>query len=80
MNDRPQTATEILERANEANMTRGVIYGRLQSELLIPLLKTADFKIDIPVNILRKMTRKQYYQAMSYLRLVRKKLILYRER
>jgi hypothetical protein len=43
-------------------------------------LPEAAFKIDIPENILRKMTRKQYYQAMSYLRLVRKKLILYRER
>jgi hypothetical protein len=35
------TATEILERSNEMSMLLGATYGRLQSELLTPLIKRA---------------------------------------
>ena len=41
------TATEVIERADEMIMILGATYGRLQSELLTPL-------IDRAANILRK--------------------------
>lgn len=35
------TATEVLERSAEANRLLGAVYGRLKSELLLPLLERA---------------------------------------
>jgi len=44
---RKMTATEVLERASDISMLLGATYGRLQSELLTPLIKRA-------YNILRR--------------------------
>ncbi len=41
MNDRRMTATEVLERSAEMALILGATYGRLQSELLTPLVKRA---------------------------------------
>lgn len=38
IDDRKMTATEVLARSNEANLLLGAMYGRLQVELLTPLL------------------------------------------
>ena len=35
------TATEVLERSAEVSRLLGAVYGRLQSELLTPLLRRA---------------------------------------
>ena len=37
----PMTATEVLERADEMLLVLGATYGRLQSELLMPLIERA---------------------------------------
>lgn len=39
--DRKMTATEVLERSSEMAMLLGATYGRLQSELLTPLIQRA---------------------------------------
>ena len=41
INDRRMTATEVLERSAEMALILGATYGRLQSELLTPLIKRA---------------------------------------
>ncbi len=41
MNNRRMTATEVLERSAEMALILGATYGRLQSELLTPLVKRA---------------------------------------
>jgi len=41
LNSPRMTATEVLERAAEMSMILGATYGRLQSELLTPLIKRA---------------------------------------
>ena len=41
VNDQRMTATEVLERSAEMGRLLGATYGRLQSELLTPLLKRA---------------------------------------
>lgn len=41
INDRRMTATEVLERSAEMALILGATYGRLQSELLTPLVKRA---------------------------------------
>jgi len=41
VNGTRMSATEVLERANEMAMLLGATYGRLQSELLTPLVKRA---------------------------------------
>ena len=47
INDRRMTATEVLERSAEMGLLLGATYGRLQSELLTPL-------VDRAFNILRR--------------------------
>jgi hypothetical protein len=47
INDRRMTATEVLERSAEMGLLLGATYGRLQSELLTPLVERA-------FNILRR--------------------------
>ncbi len=41
ISDRTMTATEVLERSAEMALLLGAIYGRLQTELLTPLVKRA---------------------------------------
>ena len=41
VNDRRMTATEVLERSAEMTRLLGAIYGRLQAELLTPLMQRA---------------------------------------
>lgn len=41
INDKRMTATEVLERASEMALLLGATYGRLQSELLTPLIQRA---------------------------------------
>lgn len=41
INQRNMTATEVLERASEMALLMGATYGRLQSELLMPLIQRA---------------------------------------
>ena len=41
LSDRKMTATEVLERANEMALLLGATYGRLQSELLTPMIRRA---------------------------------------